>query len=636
MAKNRHYQRCKIDLKAIRSKSENNVEYINQVLGYIISYADDLNYNHHPEDLNTLFSRMRNLISRLDKSELSQVYELFNNAQVKIAKTLRKTPRGIRQNNPNILNLKEAIYKIEAIMSSFDLGVIEKFEGSSYDFFKYLILTFQSEEILKMTINKYPFFINLENENGESLIDAVVEEYLKEISNYLNGSQPKKFELLQYYDHSLDMMINNRKFKKEHLHARENLDKLRNFKKEIDLSDTDQETKAKLIYWLNQLSDRLSKRPLNFDYEELKYRSDIIEEFNEGVLSEARYIANHLHETRYNARVNTERFAFTIDEPNTKDRDDAISISKDGEGRYILGVHITDPMAYIASDNIIFDEALNRTTSVYSGHYKIFSMLPDEFTREVTSLEKNRLNYVNSYYMTINKYGEVEDYHFLKEQIRISNTYSYPQINKISRTFTNNPHLAISMEHLLDLKNILARTNKKDLLYESLKVSESNLSDTNITSRGIAQEIIAQTMLVTNKTVAKYFSDHNYPLLYRNHVLNPEITEELEYYGSLLANERDSTRFFNYIKKFYPSAEYERENKGHQGLGVDAYAHISSPLRRLADLINLVCLNRFYYKCPKEEDYIATELLIDQAEQQIRAKSKHLESFHRNYPRIKK
>lgn len=635
MAKNRHYQRCKIDLKAIRNSSENNLEYITQVLEYIVCYANNLNFNHHPEDLNSLFFKMSGLINQLDKSELSQVYELFNDAQVKIAKILRKTPRRVRTNNPNVLNLKEAMYKIEAIISSLDLGLIEKFEGSSYDFFKYLILKFQSEEVLEMTLNKYPFFINIENETGESLIDAIVDEYLKEIANYLNGSERKKHDLLQYYDHALDMIIKHKKFKTENLHARENLEKLRKFKKETDLSKTDKENKSKLVYWLNQLNDRLSSRTLDFDYEELKYRSDIIEDFNAGVLSEARYISNNLFETRYIAIENNERFAFTIDEANTKDRDDALSISKDEYNRYILGVHITDPLAYISSDNIIFEEAINRTTSVYSGHYKIFSMLPDEFSRGVASLTKNRLSYVNSYYMTINDYGEVEDFYFKKERIKIFNSYSYQQINKICNSFTDDPRLSVSIEHLLDLKNILAQTNKKDILYESLKVSESNLSKTNITSRGASQEIVAQTMLVANKTVAKYFADHNYPLLFRNHVLNPEITEELEYYGSLLAREKDSTKFLKSIKKFYPSATYEIDNKGHQGLGIDAYTHVTSPLRRLADLINLECLNRFYYKTPVENDFLVAEQLITQAEQQIKAKTKQLETFHKNYFKVK-
>ena len=333
MAKNRHYQRCKIDLKAIRNSSENNLEYITQVLEYIVCYANNLNFNHHPEDLNSLFFKMSSLINQLDKSELSQVYELFNDAQVKIAKILRKTPRRVRTNNPNVLNLKEAMDEIEAIISSLDLGLIEKFEGSSYDFFKYLILKFQSEEVLEMTLNKYPFFINIENETGESLIDAIVDECSKGIANYLNGSERKKHDLLQYYDHALDMIIKHKKFKTENLHARENLEKLRKFKKETDLSKTDKENKSKLVYWLNQLNDRLSSRTLDFDYEELKYRSDIIEDFNAGVLSEARYISNNLFETRYSAIENNERFAFTIDEANTKDRDDALSISKDEYNR---------------------------------------------------------------------------------------------------------------------------------------------------------------------------------------------------------------------------------------------------------------------------------------------------------------
>ncbi|MBQ2559665.1 MAG: RNB domain-containing ribonuclease, partial [Fibrobacter sp.] len=43
-------------------------------------------------------------------------------------------------------------------------------------------------------------------------------------------------------------------------------------------------------------------------------------------------------------------------------------------------------------------------------------------------------------------------------------------------------------------------------------------------------------------------------------------------------------------KNMFPRAFYTRNNKGHEGLGIDFYSHVTSPLRRLADNIADICI----------------------------------------------
>ena len=59
------------------------------------------------------------------------------------------------------------------------------------------------------------------------------------------------------------------------------------------------------------------------------------------------------------------RDSFTIDSAETKDIDDAISLTKTPEGGFELGVHIADVSHYVKPGSELDNEAFHRATSVY-------------------------------------------------------------------------------------------------------------------------------------------------------------------------------------------------------------------------------------------------------------------------------
>ena len=53
----------------------------------------------------------------------------------------------------------------------------------------------------------------------------------------------------------------------------------------------------------------------------------------------------------------------------------------------------------------------------------------------------------------------------------------------------------------------------------------------------------------------------------------------------------------------YPKSYYDTFSKGHAGLGVKNYCHISSAARRAGDNLNLIMLEKYYFQKtnPKEK-----------------------------------
>ena len=113
--------------------------------------------------------------------------------------------------------------------------------------------------------------------------------------------------------------------------------------------------------------------------------------------------------------------------------------------------------------------------------------------------------------------------------------------------------------------------------------------------------MIEEAMIAANICAAKFLEKHSRSLLYRIHEEPQEdkLNTAQEVLQSNEFNKLPAAKLINSLAQKYfnnplssililqtlPRAIYSIENKGHFGLGLEHYAHFTSPIRRYPDLI---------------------------------------------------
>lgn len=319
----------------------------------------------------------------------------------------------------------------------------------------------------------------------------------------------------------------------------------------------------------------------------------------------------------------------TVDGEDTRDIDDAISISYDGNF-YRLGVHIADVSNYVAHGGVIDNEAYARGTSVYFPD-RVLPMLPPALSNDICSLNEGVDRLTLSCLMTVDKQGVVIEKNIMPSVIRSRRRMTYKAITKIyeqdSETIEQYPDLVNFVQTAVSLTKILqnARANRggvaMDLKEAKILYSNGEISIPDY-ERTISHEMIEQFMVLANESVATLMTAKKMPFVYRVHEqpsaekagdfsaflgeaginteFDPENVSPMDY-KKLLESLKD-TAIYPLVNRIMlrsmMKAKYSPENLGHFGLASDCYCHFTSPIRRYPDL----CIHRIIKESIKNAD----------------------------------
>lgn len=363
------------------------------------------------------------------------------------------------------------------------------------------------------------------------------------------------------------------------------------------------------------------------DIKTIATSKDIDIDFSEEAIEEAKKTPKFVSEGEIKGRVDLRNtLIFTIDGPNTKDIDDAISLEILPNGNYKLGVHIAHVSNYVKMGTAMFKDAYSRGTSVYMLD-SVIPMIHHLLSNGICSLNEGEDRLTRSCFMEIDKDGKVVDYSICKSVINSKKKMTYDDVNKIleeniipegyeqfADTIKNMGQLSNILTHKRATQGALefANTELKIKLNEEGKATEFSLE-----MHGLAEKLIENFMISANETVAAYVFWQNLPFVYRDHACPSEkaLNSKIEFINDLgykINKVKDASNpklvqiILNQLSKYdeFPilstmmlesmkRAIYDSNNLGHFGLASDCYTHFTSPIRRFPDLMVHMLLDEY-------------------------------------------
>ncbi len=312
-----------------------------------------------------------------------------------------------------------------------------------------------------------------------------------------------------------------------------------------------------------------------------------------------------------NRRDITEWEIVTIDPDTAKDYDDAISLTKDENGHFILGVHIADVSHYVKPGTHLDREAFLRCNSTYFPGMCV-PMLPEELSNELCSLKPKVIRLTQSIFAEFTPDGEMINYHIARTAIKSQKRFTYKEALAVIEKKKKSPHAAllnrmVELCHILKKKRFARGSIDFSMPDDVILVDEKGVpTKIERVEYDITHQMIEEFMLKANEIAAKHLAEQGKSLIYRIHEQPaPESLQDFYAFARTLGFHLPANPSHLDIQKMFVEAKdspllpqlsvsfirsmrlaaYSSENLGHYGLALEHYCHFTSPIRRYTDLI---------------------------------------------------
>jgi len=277
----------------------------------------------------------------------------------------------------------------------------------------------------------------------------------------------------------------------------------------------------------------------------------------------------------------TKEYVFTIDNDSTTDFDDAISITPLENDLLRISVYISN-VALIADHLNLWKYLQNRVSTIYLPE-QIVPMLPPKLSEDLCSLKEKtpRLALATDYiYNTTMR--ELIDVQFHNVLINVKKNFRYEHSNLLN-----------------------------NMIYKQLHVFTKFVSKTegDIDSH----DVVAYWMVKMNTSCGQYLHDQRAGIFKStNKTQNILTTQESEIFLYHFRNHVCS-RYVPYVDSELPV---------HYIMDVECYSHITSPIRRMVDLLNQISMLHImgYQMSPESNVFVKTWISqIDEINRQMKS-----------------
>jgi len=381
--------------------------------------------------------------------------------------------------------------------------------------------------------------------------------------------------------------------------------------------------------------DKVVVEILSYPTEKYLARGVIVEVLGKAghdCIEQARRAASQFNPEKPSSRQDiTDKVIITIDPPDAKDFDDAISIEKDARGNMVLGVHIADVSHFVTEDSPLDAEAKTRGNSTYLPG-KTIPMLPEILSNGICSLQPDQKRFAKSAYITYDRQGNILARSFANSIICSKQRLTYLQADRILKGHTKDagPEVISLLNDMEALSRAIEQRRRKngmihlDLPETELEFDKSGqVVDAHPADDSYPHTIIEMFMVEANDSVASLFDRLNVAFMRRIHpepdaMSMKNLARLVKAFGftlprnpdrkviqDLLAAVKGADTSFAVnmaVLRSFEKAQYAPLHIGHYALASTNYCHFTSPIRRYADLMVHRALERYLQnKKPRKE-----------------------------------
>ena len=284
--------------------------------------------------------------------------------------------------------------------------------------------------------------------------------------------------------------------------------------------------------------------------------------------------------------------AFMIDGSSTVDRDDAIRLEVAEDGARTLVVYVADLTGALDADPGLLGVALERGASQYRRQVAVETMLPAEVEAACT-LAEGTARPVLEVRLPLDEHGLPGPATLSRSVLSDAVALTYEHASFAVKDRRHEHHEPLTA--LREAAEVLfrARYGASSAFYDLTRgvfVDEDGALVKVKPAHVVGHLIVQECMIAANRAVGEWAVREDVPIMFRNHaaaVSAPPAAVHLEDLSAALRSD-DPAELATWLARAELTgrrARYDAYPREHHGLGIPAYCHSTSPLRRAADLV---------------------------------------------------
>jgi exoribonuclease-2 len=340
----------------------------------------------------------------------------------------------------------------------------------------------------------------------------------------------------------------------------------------------------------------------------------INEAFPIEVETAANALSTHQHEsTRIDYR---DVAAFTIDDDDTLEVDDAITLKQEGTA-ITVGIHIADVSAFVAKGDTLDVEASTRSSTIYLPANTV-RMFPDRLSTDLASLRQgeDRPAFTVEVQFDISGGPLIRlGYRLVLSTIRVNRRLSYDTADQLLQSDGDSD---LKILHSIALLLQQERASRGAITIRrpefQIHVDKSGIHVGKLDPNSPSRLLVSELMILSNGLAADFASIHNVPVIYR--------TQESRDASAPPDTTAMDPIAFEKLRKTFKRSRLSLTPGAHSGLGLSAYTQASSPIRRYADLVTQQQFTAFLRGKPvpyDREELLRILANAETTEQEVRA-----------------